>query len=523
MPSPEQLSRFSAHLGPQEACGVTAIVSKTGKDITPTIPLMQYELHHRGRDSAGMVAFDQRTGVLTVYTGIGSTGEVFNIVKDKATGEMETKFDFASRNLLSDRGIGHNRYGTSGNEHKDSDDGAQPMLAEWNGRSVAVAFNGNIPDTEREKLHARLPEGMEPGMFDTEDIVRAIATADGDTWEERIVNGMDGIKGAYSLTILADDGNVYGLRGPSGTWPLWLGETDDRVVLSSESVVDPSLLWTEVNAGELVKINKSGVEKQQVYVSEEARCVLHDVYGAHPESKMTLVETYRQFRERIGKQLAKEYPIEADIYAGVPNTGTQIATGYTKELGKPLTSIFRKLTNEERSYIAQNPEAAENVIKGKFKIAEEILKNDVLRGKRIVLIDDSIIKGSTSRIINEILLNAGAESIDWISGTSQFEDNCDQGYVVQKKLLVGLENLGDGDYRKRTTKEIAQIIRARSVNYISEEGLRKTYGPEQNPCLACMGGEHPFHRINPVTVYDRSTPHVDKDLEVDTMIAAAAD
>jgi amidophosphoribosyltransferase len=489
--------------GPQEACGVTAVFSKTETVVSPSIPFMQSRLHHRGRDSAGIAAFDHSTRTIVIYKGIGSVRDVFRgrIVNE----ELETEFDFASFNLLSAAAIGHNRYGTSGDEDKDSSEAAQPMLANWEDRRLAVAFNGNIPEIERRLLKNRIPDSMpESGNFDTNDIAEAIVSAPGASWEERIKNGMEGVMGAYSITALTDTGEVFGLRGPSGTWPLWVGESADRIVFGSESIIDDAddIVWSEVHAGELVKATLRGVERTQVFtpLAEVTRCALHDVYGAKPESLMSEEVRYRMFRAMVGRTLASEYPVEADVYAGVPNTGLNIAEGYIEALGVSLTPVFETLKDSERSYNSQNPEAAFEIIKGKFKLRDP----ELVRGKSIALIEDSIIKGSTMggdpetqrKGIIQHLRDAGAAEVHMLLGLPEFVDECDQGYVVRKDLLAALKQEANGEYRQLTPEAIARNLGADSAGYISIEGLksvyREVYNGRETACTSCFGGPHPL-------------------------------
>jgi amidophosphoribosyltransferase len=522
--------------GPQEACGITAVFSKKDLVISPLVPVLQSRLHHRGRDSAGMASYDHQNATITVYKDTGSVRDAF---KGKLIdGELVTDFDFALHNLLSDRAIGHNRYGTSGDEEKDSLNGAQPIIVSWEGKSLALAFNGTIPERERQLLQTRIPEDMHaPGNFDTVDIAQAIVSAHGETWEERIQKGLDGIGGAYSLTILTDEGDVFGLRGPSGTWPLWIGETDESIFFSSESIIDDSsdVSWSEVHAGELVKATRQGVERKQLLKPLErvSRCSLHDVYGAKPDSLMTENIRYRQFRELVGRQLAKEYPLQADVYAGVPNTGVEIAQGFSQQLNVPLTSVFRIADGAERSYIAQDPEAAIEIIKGKFLLQDPAL----VRDKSIVLIEDSIIKGSTMggdpdthrKGIIKLLKDVGAAEVHVLLALPTFVDDCDQGYYIRKPLLAALKREADGEYRNRDVKEIAQYLGADSVHYISVTGLKtvykKAYGGQETACMACMGEPHPLRRSHePLpkrsgNIFAKTAPYViDNKSSVDTMV-----
>ena len=503
------------YLGPQEKCGITAVLSKKNQLVTPLIPRYQFELHHRGRDSSGIATFDHASGTIQVYKGEGSTGKVFNMKHaPEKVGPPSMDFDFSFHNLISDVGIGQNRYGTSGDENKDSLDGAQPMHVEWEGKAIAVAFNGNIPLSERRKLQQRIPEGLPRGMFDTNDIAQAIVSAPGETWEERIANGMHGVRGSYSLTILADDGDIYGIRGPDGAWPLWMGESDDKVVLSSESIVDRSLSWSEVQAGELVHVSRDSIKRKQIYEPREARCFVHAVYGAHPDSLMSGDMRYRDFRIQIGERLALEQPVEADVYTYVPNSGRDIALGYTRALGVELTEVFKIGQGADRSYITKNIETAEKVVDKKFDFVEGVLP--LISGKRIATIDETTIKGTTARKINSMLHGAGAVEVHNLNGSPVFVDDCENGMVIRKDQHVAVEVHDDGASRVRESDEIAGLTNADSVSFLSRDGAQEV-GKDLNFCMKCMGGEHPFHANAPVLLFKSDGSIVDISDEVATI------
>lgn len=500
LPPPQQST------GPQEACGITARLVQDGSSVAPLLAADHHYLRHRGVDSTGIAVFNHEAQEIHAYKGSGKSLDVFS--GELINRRFFTQFNFAAQGMNSDIGIGHNRYGTSGNEEKDSIDGAQPMVMEWEGRKLALAFNGNIPEQERVKLRDRIPDTM-PDLpdFDTNDILKAIISAPGDEWEDRIKNGMEGIKGAYSLTMLTDTNEIWGLRGPSGTWPLWVGEESGSIIFSSESVVDTSehIDWSPVSAGELVRASRSsGLERKQLFTPEKppTRCSLHDVYGARKESLMTNDTTYQTFRELIGRQLAREHPIEGDVYVGVPNVGSQLVVGYAEELGVSVTDAFETL-GDNRSFILANVASSEKVINEKFyiKYPENIL------GKSVVLVDDSVIKGSTmggnpdedKKGIIQHLRDAGAQEVHLVVGLSKFVDSCDQGYYIVKDRLVALEGEGVAEYRELDEEEIAKKIGADSVSFISIDGINSVYeevfAGEEHACFACMGGPHPLHDL----------------------------
>ncbi|MCL5438482.1 MAG: hypothetical protein M1268_00655 [Patescibacteria group bacterium] len=476
--------------GPQEKCGITAILSKSGTDVSFLIPEMQKRLHHRGRDSAGMAGFNQATGEIVVYKDLGSTFEVF-----------PDGFDFTGRKLCTDRAIGHNRYGTSGGNEKDNADGAQPIITEWRGRSIAIAYNGNLPESEREKLRRRIPPEMQKAPdFDTVDIAQAIVSAEGDTWEEKIKKGLDGIYFAYALNILTGDGDVFGLRGPTGTWPLWAGESDDLIMFASEDRVARNsdiIKWSEVKPGELVKATSDGVEKKQIFTSPGLfRCVLHDAYGAKGDSRIRENVTYNEFRRQLGINLARIHPIEADLYVGIPETGLVIAEGYAGELGKDAMPLIT--TNGVRSFIGKNGSEIKGVISGKYKIAD----TEKVLGKDVMVLDDSLIRGNTSPIVVKLLKEAGARKIHLGLILPKFIRGCDGGYYIRNDQLIAVVKKEDGVYIELSEAEIAAKVGVDSVHFLTIGGLEDAYesvfGEKDVMCLSCVSRQHPLDKISDV-------------------------
>lgn len=480
----------------QEQCGITGIFSKTGELVSPMTPLLQDELQHRGYDSAGMAVYS--AGKIKVYVRQGDVNAVF-----------PGDFNFAEHGLLSDRAIGHNRYGTSGEGNKDDTRGSQPIIGEYQDRKLAIAYNGNLPDKVRQELKLRIPEELRDSMFDTEDIANAIASAEGNTWEERIENGLNGIDLAYSLTILTDDGRVFGLRGPSGTWPLWYGETDNKIIFASETRVykNKDMKWKEVKSGELVEATPGGVLKKKIF--EEVpllRCCLHDVYGAKEDSLIAEGITYADLRRELGRELAREHPMIVDLIVGVPHTGLVIAEGYAEELGRKSTILIGKngknKESEVRAFIAQDLARTIDIVDKKHKVDEKLAK-----GESVLLIDDSLIRGKTMgghpekglKGVVRRVRDAGATEVHLAVTLSKFVDGCDMGYYIRKGQLVAVARDENGDYRERSEQEIAEIIGADSVNFLSVNGIRKVYGKilgkKDIACMACMGQPYPLDII----------------------------
>lgn len=483
--------------GPQEACGITAIFSKVGEKVSTMTPSLLDKIQHRGQDQAGMATWND--GQINRFVGQGKVLEV-----------LPSNLDFKKHNLISDRAIGHNRYGTSGGDNKDDARGAQPVVGEYRGRRLALAYNGNLPDEVRQRLQLRIPEELQGSMFDTEDIVNAIVCVEGKTWEEKIANGLNGIDLAYSLTLLTDDGRVFGLRGPSGTWPLWYGEAEDKIIFASETRVykDESVKWKEVEPGELVEATANGVLRIKIFEETPMlfRCALHDTYGAREDSLMTEGTTYAAFRRELGRELAREHPTDVDLIVGVPHTGIVMAEGYAEELSRRSTVLIKKneenKESEDRGFIAPSLDQTSVIVSKKYKVDHEQAK-----GKRILLIDDSLIRGKTMggdpqkglKGIIALVREAGATEAHLVVTLPKFVEGCDMGYYIRKGQLVAVVKDKNGHYYERLEQEIAEIIGANSVKFLSIDGVKRAYGKilgkEDVACMACMGEEHPLKRV----------------------------
>lgn len=491
---------FSGH--PQEQCGDIGVYSKKGKNISLIVPSLSNALQHRGYDQAGMAVYSN--GNIIRHVGQGKVFEVF-----------PPSFNFEEHGLISDRAVGHNRYGTSGENNKDSVRGAQPVIGEYRGRKLAIAYNGNLPDEERQKLKLRVPEELRDTVFDTEDIVNAIVSADGKNWVERIKNGLEGIDLAYSLTILTDDGRVFGLRGPSGTWPLWYGETDDKIIFASETRVyqGENIKWKEVKPGELVEATPSGVSKRKIFKETPLlRCALHDTYGAKEDSLMTEETKYAAFRRELGRELAREHPLDVDLIVGVPDTGLVMADGYAEELGRKPTVLIKKNNenkeSEVRGFIAKNVEETSRIVDKKYKISNPELARD----KTLLLIDDSLIRGLTMggdqkknlKGVVGFVRGAGAKEVHLAVVLPKFVNGCDMGYYIKKDQLVAIARDENGGYVERSEQEIANVIGSDSVHFLSIDGVKRAYekllGKKEVACMACMGQPHPldFFRLENV-------------------------
>lgn len=509
---------------PQEACGVTAVFGKHGQDTIPIAISYQDELRHRGRDASGVAGINKNNNEIVTYKGPGRALLAFNGI------------DFQSLELKGDRIITHGRYATSGAENKDGNEGMQPVVESYNGRSIAIAFNGNLPDQMRARLRSRIPEDMPtPPDIDTYDIAQAIISSPEDNWEDKFRSTFTDIPLAFSLTMLTDDNRIFGLRCPAGTWPLWIGEKGDQITFSSESrvVQDPEIRWTSVKPGELVEATVDGVRHTQLFEPIEKRCSLNDGYFARGDSlifdqkyasEFSEGVRYEEFRQEVGRVLAREFPIEADMYIGVPETGLSYVKGYVNELGKDHTEFIKK-NDEDKTFISPNKKETLSRIDRKFLIPNPELSLDILEGvTSAVVIDDSVVKGNTmggdkdhgvDGIIQK-LRKAGISKIHVLSGLPKFTKPCDQGVYIPQEDLVAVEKDSNGELIEVENEEIATKLGADSVNYLSVDGYKSVYeqftGNRELACMSCLGEPHPLDEVQPknnvypITLYSGSAP-----------------
>lgn len=460
----------------QEKCGITAWLSKTGLPVASTTLDMQDKIVHRGEDAFGVATISESGSPIVV----------------SRPGRVRDAFPHASMLPVGDRMIGHNRYGTSGDVEQ-----MQPVTAEVGGKWITIAHNGNIPDEYRALLKERIPEAFHDRLtFDSAEIAYAIAAAPGDSWPEKIANGLDGIPMAYSLTMLTDTGDIYGMVGPSGHWPLWLGENSEGIGLASETrAFPPGTRVRQIKPGELVHITKEGATLQRLFlpVGQTARCSLHEVYGAKSDSQRNEDETYGDLRYQLGRQLAKEQREKRlaimgpdVVYVGVPNSGLLVAQGYADELGVELTDLIQlnghKKGRRERSFIAQTVDAMKQIAAEKFRLK----KPSRVKGKRVVMLDDSVIRGTTTTNLTANIKAAGASEVHIISGLPPVLTSCDLGYNIKESQ--GLLALGE-DHSFRTREEMAAALGADSIYFISQEGLESVLGPDI--CTLCLDGRRP--------------------------------
>ncbi len=447
----------------REKCGVFG-VHAPGEDVARLTFFGLHALQHRGEESAGIATSDGER--LHVYAEMGLVMQVFN--------------EDVLERLPGISAIGHTRYSTTGSSIQCN---AQPLVVEGPYGSLALAHNGNIVNSDL--LHADLvSQGVEfETSTDSEVIARLIATAPGKDWVERIGHMMRRATGAYSLTLLTPD-TLFAVRDPNGIRPLCIGRLNGGYVFASESCALDHLgaeLMREVEPGEVVWVDESGLHSQFPLGESSARpamCLFEYIYFARPDSQLR-GELLHTVRVRMGAQLAREHPAEADLVIGVPDSGTRGAIGYSLESGIPYAEGLIKNRYVGRTFIQPDQRLREQGVQMKFNPLR-----DVLRGKRIVVVDDTIVRGTTNPRVVAMLRKAGAVEVHMRIHSPPVTFPCFYGIdMATRGELIGAH---------RSVEEILTHIGADSLGYLSLEGaISATKQSEETLCAACYSGSYP--------------------------------
>ncbi|MFP3896652.1 MAG: amidophosphoribosyltransferase [Anaerolineales bacterium] len=452
------------HSGPKEACGVFGVYAR-GEAVARLTFFGLYALQHRGQESAGIAVSDGRRA--TLHKEMGLVSQVFNEDNLKP--------------LQGHIAVGHVRYSTAGSSRRL---GAQPFLLDSALGPVAMAHNGNLVNTDklRESLFTR-GVGL-ASSTDTEVMLQMLAGAEGDTWEERIRGMMREAKGAYSSTILTRDA-LYAVRDPWGFRPLSMGRLNGGWVVASESCALQTVGASdiqEIPRGAIVSIDDQGARIVQGVPEEKSSlCIFEYIYFARPDSIID-GQLIHRVRQSLGRQLAREHPVDADLVMGVPDSATPAAIGYAQESGIPYGEGLIKNRYIGRTFIQPSDRLRKAGVALKFNPL-----SDILRGKRIVVVDDSIVRGYTSKPTMRLLREAGAREIHMRISSPPIKHPCFMGVdmATYEELIA----------HRLTVPEIKEHIGADSLGYLSLEGLAKAANrPPDHFCLSCFVGEYPFEK-----------------------------
>lgn len=450
-----------------EECGVFGMYDLDGNDVASTIYYGLFALQHRGQESCGIAVSDTNgpKGVVNTHKGMGLCNEVFT---------PET-LDTLKGNI----GVGHVRYSTAGSSTREN---AQPLVLNYVKGTLALAHNGNLVNAPELRRELAYDGAIFQTTIDTEVIAYHIARerVKAKTAEEAVANAMRKIKGAYSL-VIASPRKLMGARDPQGFKPLCIGKRDNAYILASETCALDTIgaeFVRDVLPGEIVTITKDGIASNLTLREEkkEARCVFEYIYFARPDSVFDGVGVYHS-RIYAGRCLAKDSPVDADIVVGVPESGNAAALGYSMESGIPYCMAFVKNSYVGRTFIKPKQSSRESAVRIKLNVLKEAVE-----GKRVIMIDDSIVRGTTSNLIVNMLREAGAKEVHMMVSAPPFLHPCYFGTDIPSEDQLIAHN--------RTVDEICRIIGADSLSYLRVERLQEMAGGLPI-CTACFTGEYP--------------------------------
>ena len=453
----------------KEECGVFGIYDFDGNDVASTIYYGLFALQHRGQESCGIAVSDTEgpKGQVKSYKGMGLVNEVF-------TGESLEK-------MKGDIGVGHVRYSTAGASTREN---AQPLVLNYIKGTLALAHNGNLINAPELREELAYGGAIFQTTIDSEVIAYHIARERvvSPTAEEAVARAMKKIKGAYSLVVMSPR-KLIGARDPYGFKPLCIGKRDNAYILASETCALDTIgaeFVRDVLPGEIITITKQGIHSDTrmcLPKNQEARCIFEYIYFARPDSNIDGVNVYRS-RIMAGRYLAVDSPVEADLVVGVPESGNAAALGYSLQSGIPYGTAFVKNGYVGRTFIKPKQSSRESSVRVKLNVLKEAVK-----GKRVIMIDDSIVRGTTSDRIVSMLKEAGATEVHMRVSSPPFLWPCYFGTDVPAREQLIAYN--------RNVEEIRQIIGADSLGYLEISRLEEMIGGLPI-CKGCFTGKYPM-------------------------------
>lgn len=453
-----------------EECGVFGIYDFDGNDVASTIYYGLFALQHRGQESCGIAVSD-------------TNGPKRNVTSRKGMGLCNEVFTPDSLQALKgDIGVGHVRYSTAGESVPEN---AQPLVLNYVKGTLGLAHNGNLINAIELREELEKTGAIFQTTIDSEVIAYHIARERVNTSsiEKAVARAMQKIKGAYSLIVMSPR-KLIGARDPYGFKPLCIGKRDNAYVLASESCALDTIgaeFIRDVNPGEIVTITKDGIQSDcDLCIPKEktARCIFEYIYFARPDSKIDGMGVYES-RINAGRILAKTHPVEADIVVGVPESGNPAALGFSMESGIPYGNAFIKNNYVGRTFIKPKQEQRESSVKVKLNVLKE-----AVAGKRVVMIDDSIVRGTTSARIVNLLKAAGAKEVHVRISSPAFLHPCYFGTDIPSEDQL----IASG----HSVDEICEIIGADSLGYLEVDKLSEMICGQTGYCDACFTGNYPI-------------------------------
>ena len=446
---------------PKHYCGVFGIYDHSNAAELTYYGL--YALQHRGQESAGIVTSDGRH--FHTHRGMGLVSQVF-------TGE-------ALQNLTGRIAVGHTRYSTTGSSHLRN---AQPLTVDCARGEIAIAHNGNLTNAARLRDELEARGSIFQTTVDSEIILHLMAQPSHNGHGNNLINSIRRIEGAYSLVIMTEN-ELIGVRDPHGFRPLCLGRIDEAWVLASETCALDLIhakFVRDIEPGEIVVINQDGLTSVQAFPEQERRafCIFEYVYFARPDSTIANRNVYK-VRVEMGRQLAREFPIQADVVVPVPDSGNCAALGYSLESGIPFEMAFVRNHYVGRSFLQPSQLIRDFDVRVKLNLISELVQD-----KRVIVVDDSIVRGTTCKARVNNLKEAGAKEVHVLVSCPPHMNPCVYGidFPDRSKLMAANHSL----------EEIRKYLSADSLYYLSQEGLVKATGlPKSSFCMACYDGNYP--------------------------------
>jgi amidophosphoribosyltransferase len=427
------------------------------------VALGLHALQHRGQESTGVVACDEQ-GEFRAIKGLGLVADVYR--------------DAGLETLTGALAIGHNRYSTAGGRTLEN---TQPLRVVYRGGPLALAHNGNLTNARA------LRSGMEGSgsifqtTLDTEIFLHLVALAGSDVIEEALVDAARQVEGAYSLVVLTRD-SVVAMRDPHGFRPLCLGRLGDGYVVASETcafdLVGAELL-REVEPGEMVTLDPHGMRSRRAMPAAETpqHCVFEHIYFSRPDSRV-FGQSVDAVRRRLGHRLALEQPADADVVISVPDSSNSIALGYSEQSGLRYELGLIRNHYVGRTFIQPQQAGRDFGVRVKFNPVR-----DVLEGRRVVVVDDSIVRGTTSRKLVRLLRRAGASEVHFRVGSPPVTHPCFYGIdTPSRRELIGAV---------KSVEEIREFLAVDTLGYLSLEGMLACESSPASFCRACFTGQYP--------------------------------
>ncbi|MBI1795920.1 MAG: amidophosphoribosyltransferase [Candidatus Eisenbacteria bacterium] len=445
----------------REECGVFAAVGIPRA--AETVGLGLHALQHRGQESTGIVSCDER-GDFHTHKGIGLVSDVYD--------------DALLASLPGALAIGHNRYSTTGSLTLEN---TQPLRVVYRGGPLALAHNGNLVNARELRRGLEGSGSIFQTTLDTEIFLHLIALSGAEDVEEALIEAAKQVRGAYSMVVLTREA-VLALRDPHGFRPLCIGRLGDGYVVASETCALDLVaadFVRDVAPGELVRLDPQGMRARQALPEADPprHCVFEHIYFSRPDSRV-FGDTVDRVRRRIGHRLADEHPVEADVVIAVPDSSNSIALGYSERSGIRFELGLIRNHYVGRTFIQPHQGERDSTVRVKFNPVRE-----VLAGQRIVLVDDSIVRGTTSRKLVRMLRRNGAKEVHFRVGSPPVTHPCFYGIdTPSRRELIGA---------LKSTEEIRDFLGADSLGYLSLEGLLACEREPARFCSACFTGRYP--------------------------------